>query len=211
VVLEGLDGSGKTTQLEALRRWLPTSGLMPAGSRLLVTREPGGTALGQQLRRLLLDPPAGAAPAPTTELLLYAADRAQHVEERIRPALAAGDWVLSDRYTGSTLAYQGDGRGLPVEIIAPLEQIATGGLAADLTLWLDLPVALALERGRDRRPDRIEAAGAEFLGRVAAGFARLAGERGWCRIDAAGPLEAVGAACRRAMLDRLGPGGPGGG
>lgn len=205
LVLEGLDGSGKTTQLEALRGWLPTSGLMPSCSRLLVTREPGGTALGQHLRRLLLDPPSGAAPTPTTELLLYAADRAQHVEERIRPALEAGDWVLSDRFTGSTLAYQGDGRGLSRQVIGQLERIATAGLEADLTLWLDLPLEVALGRSRSSPPDRIESGGAEFLRRVAGGFARLAGERGWCRIDASRSVEQVDAACRQVLRERLAP------
>lgn len=204
LVLEGLDGCGKTTQLESLRRWLPASGLIPPGRRLLVTREPGGTELGRELRRLLLDPPAAAAPLPTTELLLYAADRAQHVEQRIRPALEAGDWVVSDRYSGSTLAYQGHGRGLPLSTIAALERIATAGLEADLTLWLDLPVEQALRRSGDRRPDRIEAGGAPFLARVAAGFERLAGERGWCRIDATASLEVVATACRRALVGRFG-------
>ena len=90
VVLEGIDGCGKSTQIEALRRWLPTSGLLATGAELLVTREPGGTALGAALRQLLLHPPGEAAPEPMAELLLYAADRAQHVEQCIRPALAAG-------------------------------------------------------------------------------------------------------------------------
>ena len=121
LVLEGIDGCGKTTQIEALRAWLPLSGLMAPGSRLLVTREPGGTALGQALRALLLHPPAGVAPCSLCELMLYAADRAQHVEECLRPALAAGDWVLSDRYSGSTAAYQGHGRGLPMATIHQLE------------------------------------------------------------------------------------------
>jgi dTMP kinase len=102
LVLEGIDGCGKTTQLERLQAWLPESGLMPAGAGLLVTREPGGTALGLALRQLLLHPPGEAAPGTTAELLLYAADRAQHVQQRIEPALASGAWVLSDRFSGST-------------------------------------------------------------------------------------------------------------
>jgi len=159
LVLEGIDGCGKSTQLELLRQWLPASGLLPAGRRLLISREPGGTALGQALRQLLLHPPEASEPCPTAELLLYAADRAQHVQERIAPALAAGDWVLCDRFTGSTAAYQGYGRGLSLELIAALEAIATGGLNADLTLWLDLPLELSLQRRGHRPADRIEAGG----------------------------------------------------
>lgn len=208
VVLEGIDGCGKSTQLQALAAWLPTSGLMPPGAELLVTREPGGTPLGQSLRQLLLHPPDGAAPDSTAELLLYAADRAQHVQQRLEPALAAGHWVLSDRYSGSTAAYQGHGRGLSLELIAQLEQIATGGLQPDLTLWLDLPLAEATRRRGDRQggaqPDRIEAAGEAFLQRVHHGFAALAAQRGWQPIAADQPCEQVSAACRQALLASLG-------
>ena len=145
IVLEGIDGCGKTTQLDHLVRWLPTSGLMPDGAGVLRTREPGGTAFGQALRELLLHPAADVAPAPTAELLLYAADRSQHVETLIRPALERGDWVISDRFSGSTLAYQGYGRGLNRLVIDQLEQIATGGLQPDLTLLLELPLEDSLE------------------------------------------------------------------
>jgi dTMP kinase len=206
LVLEGIDGSGKTTQLEALRRWLPSSGLMPPGTPLLITREPGGTALGQALRQLLLHPPEEAAPCSTAELLLYAADRAQHVACHIRPALEAGAWVLSDRYSGSTAAYQGDGRGLSLALIEQLEAIATGGLQPDLTLWLDLPLAQAIQRRGERPADRIEAAGEAFLQRVAEGFARLAAARGWSRLDAGQPPEAVTAALIAACRTRLAAG-----
>jgi dTMP kinase len=195
VVLEGIDGCGKSTQIEALRRWLPTSGLLATGAELLVTREPGGTALGAALRQLLLHPPGEAAPEPMAELLLYAADRAQHVEQCIRPALAAGHWVLSDRYSGSTAAYQGYGRGLDLARIAQLEELATGGLAPDLTLWLELPLAESLRRRGERTADRIEASGEAFLQRVIEGFAALAAGRGWRRVDATGAPEQVAAAC----------------
>ena len=195
VVLEGIDGCGKSTQIEALRRWLPTSGLLATGAELLVTREPGGTALGAALRQLLLHPPGEAAPEPMAELLLYAADRAQHVEQCIRPALAAGHWVLSDRYSGSTAAYQGYGRGLDLARIAQLEELATGGLSPDLTLWLELPLAESLRRRGERTADRIEASGEAFLQRVIEGFAALAAGRGWRRVDATGAPEQVAAAC----------------
>jgi dTMP kinase len=199
VVLEGIDGCGKTTQLQRLMAWLPASGLLPPGGQVVLTREPGGTPLGQALRQLLLHPPQGAAPLTTAELLLYAADRAQHVEQVIRPALAAGHWVLSDRFTGSTAAYQGYGRGLDLTLIAQLEAIATAGLQPDLTLWLDLPLGESLRRRGGRTPDRIEAGGHPFLERVAAGFAALASQRGWTRIDAAVDPQQVGEACRAAL------------
>ena len=227
-MLEGIDGCGKTTQLQALAHWLPASGLLPSGAELVVTREPGGTPLGLALRELLLHPPGAAAPGATAELLLYAADRAQHVQQRIRPALEAGHWVLSDRFSGSTAAYQGYGRGLSLALIQQLEAIATAGLVPDLTLWLDLPLAESRRRRAHRAAatgsaagsdgattdaathstadsttdsttdaavDRIEAAGEFFLQRVAAGFAVLAAEGRWCRIDASLPPAAVTAAC----------------
>ncbi|MCT0229669.1 dTMP kinase [Synechococcus sp. CS-1324] len=209
LVLEGIDGCGKTTQLQQLRRWLPASGLMPEGARLVISREPGGTALGLALRALLLDPPPHSAPCPTAELLLYAADRAQHVQEILQPALAAGDWVVSDRFCGSTVAYQGYGRGLDLELIAGLESIATAGLEADLTLWLDLPLELSLQRRGDRPADRIEAGGGALLERVRDGFATLARERGWERIDAAPPSSAVALSIRSAIRRWLGDPGDG--
>ena len=200
LVLEGIDGCGKTTQLQRLMAWLPGSGLLAQGGQVVLTREPGGTPLGQALRQLLLHPPQGTAPLTTAELLLYAADRAQHVEQVIRPALAAGHWVLSDRFSGSTAAYQGYGRGLDLTLIGQLEAIATGGLEPDLTLWLDLPLAESMRRRGGRSPDRIEAGGGPFLERVASGFAALASQRGWTRIDAAAQPSQVGEACQAALL-----------
>jgi dTMP kinase len=204
VVLEGIDGCGKTTQLQRLMDWLPGSGLLVQGCQVVLTREPGGTPLGLALRQLLLHPPQGAAPLTTAELLLYAADRAQHVEQVIQPALAAGHWVLSDRFSGSTAAYQGYGRGLDHSLIGQLETIATLGLKPDLTLWLDLPLAESLRRRGGRAPDRIEAGGQPFLERVAFGFATLASQRGWIRIDAAPQPSLVSEACQAAVL-ALGP------
>ena len=184
LVLEGIDGCGKTTQLRQLADWLPGSGLMPDGATLHLTREPGGTPLGRALRELLLHPPNAAAPCPEAELLMYAADRAQHVQRRILPALKSGDWVLSDRFSGSTLAYQGHGRGLDRSLILDLERIATAGLVPDVTLWLDLPLKASIARRGDRAEDRIEAEGQAFLGRVANGFRVLAAERDWIGIPA---------------------------
>ena len=202
LVLEGIDGCGKTTQRQQLSSWLPTSGLMPAGSQLIVTREPGGTALGKSLRELLLHPPQDADPGPTAELLMYAADRAQHVDRVIQPALQRGDWVLSDRFTGSTMAYQGYGRSLDRVLITELERIATRGLSPDMTIWLDLPLELSVQRRGSREEDRIEAEGFAFLERVAKGFSDLAKTRGWVSVVADRPLLEVAEAIQTALLTR---------
>ena len=202
LVLEGIDGCGKTTQLQQLSSWLPTSGLMPAGSQLIVTREPGGTALGTSLRELLLHPPQDADPGPTAELLMYAADRAQHVDRVIQPALERGDWVLSDRFTGSTMAYQGYGRSLDRVLITELERIATRGLSPDMTIWLDLPLELSVQRRGSREEDRMEAEGFAFLERVAKGFSDLAKTRGWVSVVADRPLLEVAESIQTALLTR---------
>jgi dTMP kinase len=156
------------------------------------------------LRELLLHPPGEAAPVPRAELLLYAADRAQHVEALLLPALQAGDWVLCDRFTGSTAAYQGYGRGLDLALLDTLENLATGGLQADLTLWLDVSLAESRRRRGGRPDDRIEAAGEVFQARVADGFLELAVQRGWVRIAAGRPVAAVTADCCRAMFRQFG-------
>jgi dTMP kinase len=193
IVFEGVEGCGKTTQLQRLHQWLGTSGwaarLTQAGwGAIQITREPGGTPLGQDLRQLLLgqnntsEPESSNATAlllnpihDRTELLLYAADRAQHVEGYLRPALAAGSLVLCDRYTDSTVAYQGYGRGLDLTLIQTLNAIATQGLTSDLTLWLNLDAAVGLARATRRSPaDRIEQADLAFHRRVQQGFATLA-------------------------------------
>ena len=203
LVLEGIDGCGKTTQIQALRAWLPGSGLMPAGAQLLVTREPGGTELGQALRRLLLHPPGEAEPCSTAELLLYAADRAQHVQQCIQPALQAGHWVLSDRFCGSTAAYQGYGRGLSLELIDQLAAIACRGVQPDCTVLLELPLQESLRRRGHRAADRIEASGEAFLARVCAGFSALAQQQGWGLVDADQSPEQVSATLQQLVRERL--------
>ncbi|MCH2565295.1 MAG: dTMP kinase [Prochlorococcus sp. ALOHA_A2.0_51] len=205
LVLEGIDGCGKTTQLRHLANWLPRSGLMPEGARLHLTREPGGTALGIALRKLVLHPPGDASPEPLAELLLYAADRAQHVAQLIRPALEQGHWVLSDRFSGSTLAYQGYGRELDLDLIQQLEQIATAGLVPDLTFWLELSVEESLVRRDARSNDRIEAEGVDFLTRVATGFAVLARERSWVPLQADQQVESVSSALESQLKHHFGP------
>ena len=205
LVLEGIDGCVKTTQLRHLANWLPRSGLMPEGARLHLTREPGGTALGMALRKLVLHPPGDASPEPLAELLLYAADRAQHVAQLIRPALEQGHWVLSDRFSGSTLAYQGYGRELDLDLIQQLEQIATAGLVPDLTFWLELSVEESLVRRDARSNDRIEAEGVDFLTRVATGFAVLARERSWVQLQADQQVESVSSALESQLKHHFGP------
>ena len=168
ITLEGGEGAGKTTQQSLLAEQLRQEGYA-----CLCTREPGGTALGKALRDLLLH---GDPMTPLAELLLYAADRAEHVSKVITPALAAGQVVICDRYTDSTLAYQGYGRGLDLGQIRQLNHLATGGLQPHLTLWLDLPpeVGLARARSLQSEADKLEREHLEFHRRVYRGFQALA-------------------------------------
>lgn len=200
IVFEGVEGSGKTTQLKRLQTWLQDSGILmrlqASGdvSELVVTREPGGTELGQELRRLLLHQSTQAPLQPRTELLLFAADRAQHVESLLTPRLANGALILCDRYTDSTIAYQGYGRGLDRPLIDQLNAIATAGLESDLTLWLDVEVELGLARAKQRGAgDRIEQATLDFHRLVQQGFAALANAHPQriVRIDADAPEDRV--------------------
>lgn len=208
VTLEGGEGAGKTTVLNALREALQVS-----GAEVLCTREPGGTLLAEQIRGLLLGTLADAAPheapAAETELLLMFAARAQHVRETILPALARGAWVLSDRFTDSSYAYQGGGRGLDVELIAQLEH-GVVGIQPGLTLLLDLGVPEGRDRtrGRDLYPDRIERERDDFFERVRAAFlARAVAEpRRFRIVDATPPAHVVAAAAvahLRAYMDAL--------
>lgn len=181
IVFEGGEGGGKTTQIQRAQQWLVESGwlerLQAKGCvrELVVTREPGGTVLGQSIRRLLLEKSDQEILQDKTELLLYAADRAQHVEGFLRPHLEAGALILCDRYTDSTVAYQGYGRGLDLQLIEQLNQIATNGLSSDLTIWLDLEVEIGLTRTQRRgESDRIEQADRGFHERVRQGFSKLA-------------------------------------
>ena len=168
VAVEGGEGAGKSTQVEALAAWL-----RGAGHEVVVTREPGSTPAGARVRELLLDP--ASALAPRAEALLYAADRAQHVDAVIVPALQRGAVVVTDRYVDSSLAYQGAGRDLAVEEVARLSQWATGGVRPDLVLLLDVDPAVGLVRARRvGEPDRIEAESLAFHRRVRQGFLDLA-------------------------------------
>ena len=184
IVIEGIDGSGKTTQINKLSKWLIETNLIPQNNQLVVTREPGGTKLGQSIRSLLLDNSIEKSPDSITELLLYAADRAQHVNEIIRPSLNKGDWVISDRFCGSTLAYQGYGRKLDIKLIKDLETIATQGISPDITFLLDIPVEESIKRRISRSDDRIEKEGTDFLKNVSLGFQVLSEDNRWKKISA---------------------------
>ena len=169
IVFEGVEGCGKTTQIQLCSQWLESLNIS-----VVLTREPGGTELGKDLRRLLLEKSPNKPVGEVTELLLYAADRAQHIEEELKPNLATGKYILCDRYTDSTIAYQGYGRGLNMSIINQLNQIATGGLESDLTIWLDVDVGLSRKRGQATL-DRIEQETIAFHRRVQEGYTELAG------------------------------------
>ncbi|MCA1594450.1 MAG: dTMP kinase [Acidobacteria bacterium] len=172
ITFEGIDGSGKSTQLRML-----ASELRQRGQQVVATREPGGTPLGTRLREALLD--AQEQVDPLAELLLYAADRAQHVRALVRPALESDHIILSDRYADATVAYQGAGRGFPDQLIAEVVALATGGLMPDLTLIFDLTVDESLRRTSrrvrdDQQADRLDAEDAAFHQRVRDAYMRIA-------------------------------------
>lgn len=173
IVFEGPDGSGKTTQLKLLAQKL-----VKFGYDVVTTREPGGTKISEDIRNILLDV-KNTDMHSKTEAFLYASARAQHVEELIKPALKAGKMVLCDRFTDSTIAYQGYGRNLDKEFLTDINKLATGGLKPDLTIILDLDPLLAKERIRKNREaleDRIEQEKLDFHQRVRQGFLKLAQE-----------------------------------
>lgn len=187
ITVEGVEGAGKTTQLGFIRAWLET-----AGRRVVLTREPGGSPLGEELRALLLGHRHDMA--TDTELLLLFAARAEHIHRVIAPALQAGNWVLCDRFTDATYAYQGGGRGVPWRRIAALEEWVQGELRPDLTLLLDVPVEQGLARvGQRGQKDRFESEGAAFFQRVRSAYRELAQrypER-YRLIDASDPVAVV--------------------
>lgn len=194
ITIEGAEGVGKSTNLQHIQQWL-TQRNIP----FISTREPGGTPLGEQLREILLH---GTAVADKTELLLMFAARAQHLEEKIKPALAAGTWVVCDRFTDSTFAYQGGGRALPENWINTLEQLVQENLQPDVTFLLDAPVEIGMARARARngRSDRIEAESLGFFERVRSAFLqRAAGQpHRFCVVDAVQPLADV-----QARIDKV--------
>ncbi|WP_205473229.1 dTMP kinase [Nocardioides sp. SYSU D00038] len=194
VCFEGGEGSGKSTQSQLLRDWLED-----AGHVVRLTHEPGDTAVGQELRRIVLSPETGDLD-DRTEMLLYAADKAEHVETVVRPALDRGEVVITDRYVDSTLAYQGSGRGLGIDDVEPVARWATGDLRPHLTVLLDLEPAAGLDRFEGR--DRIEGESLDFHRRVRAGFLVLADRdpAHYLVLDARLPVDEVAARVR----DRVG-------
>lgn len=193
IAVEGGEGAGKSTQAARLAATL--------GAEL--SREPGGTPLGEEVRRLLLDP-AFAPLGDRTELMLMLAARAEHLAERIEPALAAGRSVVVDRFQGSTLAYQGYGRGLPLEEVRLACRLAAGGREADLNVLIDVPVDIGTSR-RTAAPDRIEAADGGFHERVRQGFlAEAVGDPGrWLVVDGSAPPDQVADAIAAGVRSRL--------
>ena len=188
ITMEGTEGVGKSTNLGFVRDWLTSRGI-----HVVVTREPGGTPLAEEIRHLLLsnrDEPV----FPLTELLLIFAARAQHLEQVVKPALARGHWVLCDRFTDSTFAYQGGGRGFDRAQIRQLETLVQGTLRPDMTLILDIDIELGLSRARQRsEPDRFEGETIAFFQRVPGVYQELAAsapER-YTLVDAGQPLAAV--------------------
>jgi dTMP kinase len=200
ITLEGGEGAGKSTVLDSVRELLAARGIDP-----VVTREPGGTPAGEAIRSVLLDPKLRGLCAES-ELLLMFASRAQLVREVIQPTLAAGKWVLSDRFTDASFAYQGGGRGQPVSRIDELEVWAANGIKPDLTLLLDLPISEGMKRANGRgEADRIEMENADFFERVRAAYRERAASQPqrFRVIDAGQPLQRVLDDVHRAIAEFL--------
>ncbi|HBA61135.1 MAG TPA: dTMP kinase [Elusimicrobia bacterium] len=200
IVLEGPDRSGKSTQAALLKTWLEER-----GREVVVTREPGGTRLSEQIRKILLDPKSVIE--PMTELFLYETSRIKHTLEKIIPALKAGKVIISDRYTLSTTAYQGYGRGLDLKTVETLNKIATMNLKPDLTIVFDIPDRIFAQREHLRNGrDRIERAPDAFRRRVNRAYKLLARKPGMTRVDAGRPIEAIQAEIRARVQPVLGRG-----
>ena len=198
ITLEGIEGVGKTTNIEFLRELLEQKGI-----DALVTREPGGTPLAEDVRKVLLET-RDESMDPITESLLIFAARSQHVSTVIQPALNVGRWVLCDRYTDATYAYQGGGRGVALETLERLAEFAQGSLWPDLTIYLDAPVDQALARIANRQPDRFETEDSEFFARVRARYLAIAeSEERMVLIDATQSIEAVRLRLVSALTDFL--------
>ncbi len=210
IVLEGGEGCGKTTQLQRLVSWLTPQAREHGWTGLEATREPGGSPVCQKIRQVLLipDPDLEETLGDRAELLLFAADRAQHVDLWLRPWLTAGNLVLCDRYTASTVAYQGYGRGLDQALIHQLNGVATQGLEPDLTVWLDLHPEIGMARAMARGTrDRMEQADLQFHTNVRSGFAALhdaaTNPETFIKINADQSIEAVEQAIRSAVSEAL--------
>jgi len=203
IVIEGIDGCGKTTQIDELSKWLPNSGLIKKGSQLITTREPGGSLLGKKIRGMILDNNENNKPSSLTELLLYSADRAEHVSKIIAPALINNDWVISDRFSDSTLAYQGYGRGINLEIIKNVESIVCQGEYPDLTFFLEISPEESILRRKNEIPDRMESEGISFLKKVNEGFKLIAKEKNWKVISASQNIKTISNQIKETLLNNF--------
>ena len=203
IVIEGIDGCGKTTQIDELSKWLPRSGLINKDSQLITTREPGGSLLGKKIRRMILDNNSNNKPSSLTELLLYSADRAEHVTKIISPALKNNDWVISDRFSDSTLAYQGYGRKINLEIIKNIESIVCQGVYPDITFFLEISPEESIFRRKNEIPDRIESEGIRFLQKVNEGFKLIAKEKNWKIISASQNVKTISNQIKETLLNKF--------
>ncbi len=203
IVIEGIDGCGKTTQVDELSKWLPNSGLINKKSKVITTREPGGSLLGKKLRGLILDNNENNKPSSLAELLLYSADRAEHVSKIISPALNNNDWVISDRFSDSTLAYQGYGRNINFEIIQNIEFIVCQGEYPDLTFFLEISPEESILRRKNEIPDRIESEGIRFLEKVNEGFKKIAKEKNWEVISASQNIQTISNQIKETVLKKF--------
>ena len=203
IVIEGIDGCGKTTQMDEISRWINTSGLLRGNSKLVKTREPGGSLLGKKIRNLILDNNKDNKPCSLAELLLYSADRAEHISKTISPALENQDWVLSDRFCDSTLAYQGYGRNINLEIIKNIESIVCQGEYPDLTIFLEISVEESVLRREKFIPDRIESEGTKFLEKVNEGFKLIAKEKNWTTISAEQDVNSISNKIKETLLKKF--------
>jgi len=202
ITIEGSEGAGKTTMRDRMTEWLTTR-----GRTVVQTREPGGTELAEKLRDILLDRNTVGLSGQAELLLMFAA-RAQHLEEVIHPALQRGDTVLCDRFTDATWAYQGGGRGLPLEDIATLERLVHGDLQPDLTILFDLPVQQGLQRASQRgESDRFEAENRVFFERVREAYLQraAAAPQRIAVVDASGSIDQVWALVEEILRERVGP------
>ena len=205
ITFEGPEGSGKTTQMELLRSYLEEKGYP-----VLATREPGGTSIGDQIRAILLDPQSTEM-LPASEALLFSAARAQIVHQVIHPHLARGGIVLCDRYADSTMAYQGYGHGLDLEMLHTITALATGGLKPDLTIYLDIEVGeglrrkLAAHEASQEEWNRLDRQEMAFHRRVREGYLQMAAREPdrWLVIDATQPLEVIQASIRAGVEAKL--------
>jgi len=203
IVLEGIDGCGKTTQINELSKWLPKSGLIDKNATLIKTREPGGSILGREIRDMILNTNKSNSPSILTELLLYSADRAEHISKIILPALQNGDWIISDRFSGSTLAYQGYGREISIDIIKKLENIVCHNIKPDLTFFLEISPEESIRRRRNKVADRIESEGFEFLEKVNHGFKLIALENNWEIIKASEDLNSISHQIQTSLINKF--------